>query len=282
MPHDVLRRAIESRAWPPGPWRYTDDTEMALSVVEVLRDCGHVDQDALVARFVTRYDPMRAYGPGAKRLLEQIQGGADWREARKALYRGVGSFGNGASMRVAPLGAFFADDLARCRHEAEQSALVTHTHPEGVAGAIAVAAAASFASLTRDQGFDAAAFMAHVLAVTPSSMVRDGIEEGRQTLGEGSVALAAERLGNGSGVTAADTVPLCMWLVCQRPDDFQEALWLTVSALGDRDTTCAIVGGVLACRVGLEGIPASMCAAREPLPPGFLASGCAAPGALNT
>ena len=42
-----------------------------------------------------------------------------------------------------------------------------------------------------------------------------------------------------------------------------------MSALGDRDTTCAIVGGIVACRVGIEGIPASMRAAREPLPPGF-------------
>jgi ADP-ribosylglycohydrolase len=100
-------------------------------------------------------------------------------------------------------------------------------------------------------------------------MVHDGVEESRQTLGEHNVAFAAERLGNGSGVTAADTVPLCMWLVCQHPDDFHEALWTTVSALGDRDTTCAIVGGVLACRVGLAGIPPFMLDAREPLPPGF-------------
>ena len=75
--------------------------------------------------------------------------------------------------------------------------------------------------------------------------------------------------GNGSGITAGDTVPLCCWLVCRHPDDFQEAMWETVSALGDRDTTCAIVGGILACRVGVAGIPASMRAAREPLPEGF-------------
>ena len=64
-------------------------------------------------------------------------------------------------------------------------------------------------------------------------------------------------------------MPLCTWLVCQHPDDFLEAMWATVSALGDRDTTCAIVGGVLACRVGQGGIPAFMRNAREPLPHGF-------------
>ena len=45
-----------------------------------------------------------------------------------------------------------------------------------------------------------------------------------------------------------------------------EALWTTLSGLGDRDTTCAIVGGIVACRTGVEGIPAEWLAAREPLP----------------
>lgn len=45
-------------------------------------------------------------------------------------------------MRVAPLGAYFAEELDTClRDEAALSAAVTHAHPEGKAGAIAVAAA---------------------------------------------------------------------------------------------------------------------------------------------
>lgn len=269
MPHAALHDAIEGRTIPASPWRYTDDTQMALAVVEVLRDLGTIDQDTLALRFVSRFDPMRGYGPGAQRLLERLKVGESWRDVSRALFRGVGSFGNGAAMRVAPLGAFFCDDNARCRAEAARSAEITHAHPEGVAGSVAIAAAASFAYRTRAQPFDPAAFMEHVLHETPGTYVREGIEEARQTLGERSVALAAQRLGNGSGITAGDTVPLCCWLVCRHPDDFQEALWQTVSALGDRDTTCAIVGGILACRVGVDGIPASMRAAREPLPEGF-------------
>ena len=224
MPHGALHTAIDERTVPASPWRYTDDTQMALSLVEVLREHGTIDQDALAKSFVQRFDPMRGYGPGAQRLLERLKVGERWRDVSRALFRGVGSFGNGAAMRVAPLGAFFCDDAARCRAEAERSAEITHAHPEGIAGTVAIAAAASFACQTREQPFDPAAFMAHVLSVTPGTYVREGIEE---------------------------------------------ALWETVSALGDRDTTCAIVGGIVACRVGIEGIPASMRAAREPLPDGF-------------
>ena len=72
--------------------------------------------------------------------------------------------------------------------------------------------------------------------------------------------------GNGSGVTAPDTVPLCLWVCAHRGRRFDEALWTTVSALGDRDPTCAIVGGILALRAGYAGIPAEWRRARERVP----------------
>ena len=68
--------------------------------------------------------------------------GTDWRDAARRPFRGAGSMGNGAAMRVAPLGAWFADDVARAVDEARRSAEVTHMHPEGIAGAVAVAVAA--------------------------------------------------------------------------------------------------------------------------------------------
>ncbi len=62
-------------------------------------------------------------------------------------------------------------------------------------------------------------------------------------------------LGNGSGVTAPDTVPFCLWICSRFSNDFVEAMWNTVTALGDRDTTCAIVGGIVACQTGRDAIP---------------------------
>jgi len=73
-------------------------------------------------------------------------------------------------------------------------------------------------------------------------------------------------LGNGSGISAADTVPFCLWSVARFGSDFEELMWRTVSALGDRDTTCAIAGGLAALLVGAEGIPGEWRVAREPLP----------------
>ncbi|WP_210408401.1 ADP-ribosylglycohydrolase family protein, partial [Allokutzneria sp. NRRL B-24872] len=78
--------------------------------------------------------------------LRRIREGEPWRTVAGEAFGGQGSRGNGAAMRVAPLGAHFADDPARAAMEAALSAEVTHPHPEGVAGAVAVALAAAHAA----------------------------------------------------------------------------------------------------------------------------------------
>jgi ADP-ribosylglycohydrolase len=55
-------------------------------------------------------------------------------------------------------------------------------------------------------------------------------------------------------------------VAARRADDFPLALWDTVSALGDRDTTCAIVGGIVALTTEHSGILRAWLAAREELP----------------
>lgn len=47
--------SIVSSALPAGFWRWTDDTHMALSIVEVLEQFGRIDQDALAQAFARRY-----------------------------------------------------------------------------------------------------------------------------------------------------------------------------------------------------------------------------------
>src|ERR1044071_4008548 len=140
---------------PAGPWFHTDDTEMAISIASTLKCHGHIHQDALAKRFVRRFerDPDRGYGKMTRIQMREIMAGAKWRDTAANAFGGQGSMGNGSAMRVAPLGAYFADDLERCVEEARASSLVTHTHPEGVAGAIAVAIAAAIAwQLRNDAG----------------------------------------------------------------------------------------------------------------------------------
>ncbi len=258
---DVMDR-IRTRTLPDAPWPWTDDTHMALSIAEMLMADGSIDRDRLAQRFADRYEGPRKYGAGAFQLLTAIRDGASWRSAATGLFGGMGSFGNGAAMRIAPLGAYFADDLDDVVREATASSEVTHAHPEGIAGGIAVAVATAHACRARaltPELFDV------VLRAVPAGYTREAIEQAHALPASTSLVDAAVALGNGSGVTAPDTVPLCLWILAHHTSTFEDAMWLTVSALGDRDTTCAIVGGVAVCALGIEAIPSAWRAAREPL-----------------
>lgn len=256
--------------WRGRPWRVTDDTMMALSIVEVLEAHGAIDRDALAQAFARRYrrEPGRGYGGGAHRILSEIGDGVPWSSAAGAAFGGMGSLGNGGAMRVAPLGAWFADDLDRVVAEAFASAEPTHAHPEGKAGAIAVAVAAALSTARAGQPWfdEPAKFIETVADRTPAGDTRDGLHRAAALAPDASVALAVAALGNGSRVSAPDTVPLCVWAAARFGAKFNEALWRTVSALGDRDTTCAIVGGIVAPFTGLDGIPTFWRESREPLP----------------
>jgi ADP-ribosylglycohydrolase len=266
-PTVLLRSLTAHRALPAPPWHYTDDTEMALAIVEVLQARGHIDQEQLASAFARRYakDPRRGYGGTAHEILRAIGEGVPWQLAAGRAFSGMGSMGNGGAMRVAPLGAYFAGDMTMVVAQAQASAAVTHAHPDGQAGTIAVAVAAAGACVLPqhpDLGWQLLDLAIHH---TPEGPTRQGLYKARSLPRGCSVELAVSALGSGSDVLSGDTVPFALWCVAQHPADYEEALWLTVSGLGDRDTTCAIVGSIVALVKGRSGLPAGWLAAREPL-----------------
>ncbi|NUP28287.1 MAG: ADP-ribosylglycohydrolase family protein [Nocardia sp.] len=255
------------------PWAWTDDTEMACSVVAELLRNGAIDQDRLAAGFARRFQPHRDYGFNTVGVLRRIGAGAHWRDVAGAAFEDQGSCGNGAAMRVAPLGAFYADDPATAAAEAARSAEVTHTHPEGIAGAVAVAVAAAGAARAGTTGTRPAPaeFIDSVLGRLGDSTTRESIRRARALLGV-STREAADELGNGSRVTAQDTVPFTIWVAATHLGDYPAAIAACIEADGDIDTTGAIAGGIVAAHTGRRagtGIPQRWLAAREPLPGWF-------------
>ncbi|MEU0334640.1 ADP-ribosylglycohydrolase family protein [Streptomyces sp. NPDC006193] len=258
--HPLLKR----RELPAGPWQWTDDTEMACSVVAVLAAHQRIDQDALARSFAGHHDADRGYGAAVSRLLRLVREGEDWRELAAGLFNGQGSWGNGAAMRIAPLGAWYADDPEQAAHQAEISAYPTHQHREAVAGAVAVAAAAALAG-SPDGPPGPEALLDGVLALVPRSAVGQGLRRARDMLDYGDTATVAAVLGCGRRTTAHDTVPFALWSAARALGDYETAFWTTAQAGGDMDTTCAIVGGVLAAdKAGAP--PAEWAARTEALP----------------
>ena len=100
----------------------------------------------------------------------------------------------------------------------------------------------------------------------PRGEVHSQLRRARDLSDGAPVQTAVAVLGNGTGLSAQDTVPFTLWCAARHLDDYEAALWTTVSGFGDRDTTCAIVGGIVACHVGEAGIPTGWLQARELLP----------------
>jgi ADP-ribosylglycohydrolase len=261
-------RARVERGLMAGPWFHTDDTEMALSIYEVLRNHGRIEPNELALRFAERFrvDPDRGYGMMARVVLRAIGAGEGWRQAAASAFHGMGSLGNGGAMRAAPVGAYFAEDAdLTLRAEAVLSASITHAHREGKAGAVAIAVAAAMAWRLRGRSKEeaAATLLRAVCDLTPEGETRVGIAKAQRIPFSTSLEAAARVLGNGSLVTAPDTVPYAVWCAARHLDDYKEALVSTVSGGGDCDTNCAIVGGIVSLFAGRRSIPLDWQEARE-------------------
>lgn len=117
---DLITKRLIYKELKPGPWYITDDTVMAIGIYKMLEQDGKIDQVKLAAEFARNYqlDDYRGYGGTAHAILRAIGEGEDWKTVSSNVFAGMGSMGNGAAMRVAPLGAYFHDDvevLCHCR-----------------------------------------------------------------------------------------------------------------------------------------------------------------------
>lgn len=101
---------------------------------------------------------------------------------------------------------------------------------------------------------------------TDDTVMAAGIQKALDLPREASVGDAVCALGNGSRITVPDTVPFTRWCAAPHIDGYVEAFWTTVSALGDSDTTCAIVGGNVSLSVDPSTFPDEWIDSREPLP----------------
>ena len=265
---DVALNMIKNRALPKPVWLWSDDTNMALSIYEILRIHETLNADALAQSFALHYQMERGYGAAMHELLYLMKDNPEWRALAAGLFNGQGSYGNGAAMRVAPAGAYFADDLDLVVEAARITSEITHTHPEASAGAIAVAVATAYACRlgSSQEKPSRTEFINLILPHVPDSEVKNKIETALTFRRNVDIDHVAGMLGNGSLVSAQDTVPFVIWSAAGNLFNYEQAIWKTLEVLGDRDTTCAMVGGIVASYTGIEGIPAEWIHMREALP----------------
>lgn len=187
---------------------FTDDSVLTVAVAEwILTGRNLVD---LLHSYTETY-PGRGYG------------GMFHSWARRRVREPYNSFGNGAAMRVSPVGFAFEtmeDVLAWSKRSAE----VTHNHPEGIRGAQATAAAIYLARRIRNK-----------------DRIRRTIESRFEY--DLSAGLDQIRPTYDFDETCQGTVPQALASFFES-SSFEDALRNAISLGGDADTLACIVGGI--------------------------------------
>jgi ADP-ribosylglycohydrolase len=194
---------------------FTDDTICTVAIAEWLITSG--DLSDILAGYVLRH-PGRGYGGMF----------GDW--ANQWEREPYNSWGNGSAMRVSPV-AHFAMDEGEALDLAEKSAAVTHSHPDGIAGARATALAMWMAK----EGADATTIRQEITERFDYDLSQ-GVDEIREWYR--------------FDVSSAGTVPQAITCALEGVD-YEDAIRNAVSIGGDTDTIACITGGIAEVMFGL-------------------------------
>ncbi|MCP4675979.1 MAG: hypothetical protein GY854_10835 [Deltaproteobacteria bacterium] len=249
---------LEKTAWKAigkhrGKCRWTDDTQMSIDIMESLVANGAVNQDDIANRFANSYEWSRGYGPGAAKILKKIKKGMPWENASRSVYKD-GSYGNGAAMRVGPIGLFFADQSVGAVVEAAtKTAVITHAHPLGVEGAVLVALATARAFKDDDT--------ASILTILGKAAADPVFQEKLQVASDWLLKTAANEVSEvravlGNGIAAQDSVISAIYCaLSHRERSFEDLLDYIRTLGGDVDTIGAMAGAIWGAARGAGALP---------------------------
>ncbi len=237
---------------------YTDDTDMTLALAESIVQIGEVDPVDIARQFSLHCDLTRGYAIGTIKAVLALRAGLKWNEVSRIIFEN-GSFGNGAAMRVSPVGLFYHHDLDSLQEAAIEQASITHTHPLGQWGAVMQACSVGLAiNQNPKEPFKQAQMVTSLREILwrgPIEYVKS-LNKIEEMFAQGKKLEAQEvarALGN--GVEAHFSVPSACYTAITYSPDFCEAIRAAISLGGDTDTIAGMVGAIVGAHVGEKGLP---------------------------
>ena len=238
---------------------YTDDTDMTLALAESVVQTGGVDPEDIAKQFSLHCDLTRGYAIGTIKAVLALRAGLKWHQVGRMVFEN-GSFGNGAAMRVSPVGLFYHRDLDKIQEEAIKQANITHVHPLGQWGAVMQACCAGLAVSQDPKG----PFKKEQMVTNLREVLWRGQIEYMKALNKIEEIVAQEKKLQarqvvqvfGNGVEALFSVPSACYIAITYSPDFCDAVQAAISLGGDTDTIAGMVGAIVGAHVGEKGIPA--------------------------
>ena len=234
--------------------RWTDDTHMMIGVAESLIANKGFNGKHMAWTFIKNWEkePWRGYGPGPPRVFRKIKSGVPWNEAAGQLYGGMGSYGNGAAMRIAPVGLLYYDDVEKLREIAYRTAEITHTHELGKEGAALQAYAIALAVKAENESFDPESFLEKLKEFTHLKAYKEKLGKAKFLLNSNDKREIVKSLGN--TVEALNSVVTAMYCFAKCYKSYTKAVLYAVSLGGDTDTIGAMTGAITGAYQGIENI----------------------------
>ena len=235
--------------------RYTDDTAMTIGVAESLiehREFHYWHMTGTLMR-LHESEPWRRYGNTVTRVFRTMRHGKVGFGMLDRDFFPEGSWGNGAAMRVAPVGLLFHDDPRTLRDIAYHCASITHSNELALEGAILQACAVALAVLAGPEDINPTEYLAALRMITQSPRYQEKLKKIVQLLHDGCTKQEViEQLGNGAA--AIDSVPTAIYSFLANRD-FKSTVLYAVSLGGDADTIGSMAGAIAGACYGIEGIP---------------------------
>lgn len=203
---------------------FTDDTVMTCAVAQALMDCNgdysDLSQKAVKAmHLIGRKYPHCGYG------------GMFFHWMFSDRPKPYNSFGNGAAMRVSPVG-FIAKDVEQAKELAYKVTSITHNHPEGLKGAEATAVA---------------------IVMARHGASKEEIKEVMERdyyVSNYTVDEYRERINGHGEETCQVSMPEALQCFYEG-DSYEDVIRNCVSIGGDSDTLGAIAGGIAEAYYGI-------------------------------
>ena len=238
---------------------YTDDTAMAIGLAESILQKKGIDQQHLGDIFSRNFyrEPWRGYASGPPTIFSIVSHtGVSYVEAARSLFGGVGSLGNGAAMRIVPVGLFFHNS-ENLYEMAGDSAEVTHAHPVGKDGAAVQAwAIAQAVKIDPETEFPLEKFIKGLIAFARTPEIREKMKLVQTLINEDAFPKsAADRLGR--SVAVDESMPFALYSFLRYQKSFEDCLFCSILNGGDRDTLGAMACAISGAYLGIEAIPRS-------------------------
>ena len=194
--------------------RFTDDTVMTIAIADWLLHGGtlpHIMQEWGKYRY-----PYRGYGGMFRKWLASDNP------------QPYISYGNGGAMRVSPVG-FYAQTLEETLSLARQTAIVSHNHPDGIAGAEAIVTSVFLAR----NGTNKNEIRHHIISSYGYNLM-----------------LKCQDIPPRFTIKASITCPAAI-IAFLDSSDYESAIRLAISLGGDSDTIACMAGGIAAAYYGI-------------------------------